>query len=130
MNQIAQVPPLEKGVRGISIFDCNYTIKTIFFVYLVINTTLFKSVRFILFSKREVEIPLSPPFTKGGRKAFSNYRLCQLSTGKKFVDSYVLWYSKNSLWTFNFMNFGLTIWILSNATNAKNGKIIRMEMNG
>jgi len=63
--QDAQVPPLEKGARGISSSGYNQIIKTIFFAYLVINTLIFKITKLILLLKLNAEIPLNPPFTKG-----------------------------------------------------------------
>jgi len=64
-NRDIQVPPLSKGVRGISSSGYNQIIKTISFTYPAINTVLFKIIRFILLLSFNVEIPLNPPFTKG-----------------------------------------------------------------
>jgi len=65
INPDIQVPPLEKGARGISSSGYNQIIKTILFVYIVINTLLFKVTKLILLLKYNAEIPLNPPFTKG-----------------------------------------------------------------
>ena len=60
-----QAPPLSKEAGGISSSSYNQIIKTISFVYLAINTALFKNIGFVLLLKRNAEIPLNPPFTKG-----------------------------------------------------------------
>lgn len=59
-------PLLKRGLGGFLGLYVVIPIKEISFAYIAINIILFENIRFILLLKHKAEIPLNPPFMKGG----------------------------------------------------------------